>query len=155
MLFPAVALPLLLAVADRPHLPRLAALAAWPVELCVLALAGTVATAAGVLDWRFHRWGGRAISRAERRAELAALALGGVLFALLVAASLCDPRPALLLLITIVALGVAGLIAFDEQRFHRRCGRYERALHRLLVGGNGLAFLAWSHWCLARSGTLG
>ncbi|MSR47687.1 MAG: hypothetical protein EXS13_11595 [Planctomycetes bacterium] len=107
VLFPAVALPLLLEVADRPHLPRLAALTAWPVKLWVIALAGSVATAAGLLDWRFHRCGGRVISRAERRAEFAALALGGVLFVLLVAASLCDPRPALLLWITIVAMGVA------------------------------------------------
>jgi hypothetical protein len=39
---------------------------------------------------------------------------------------------------------------YDEFVFHRRCGRFETFTHRLLTCGNGLAFLAWTHWCFVR-----
>jgi hypothetical protein len=43
------------------------------------------------------------------------------------------------------------MICYDEFVFHRkRCGRYETMLHRLLVFGNGIAWLAWMHWCFVR-----
>ena len=42
------------------------------------------------------------------------------------------------------------LICYDEFLFHRRCGRFETLMHRLLTFGNGLAFLAWVHWCFVR-----
>jgi len=153
VLFPALLLPLLLGVAQGP-LPRLGQPATWPLELWCVAVAGTVATFAGVLDWRFHRRGGRRIARAEHRAELLALSLGAVLFALLAAASVCERSGSLMVPVVAVALATAGLIVFDETRFHRACGRYETCLHRLLVGGNGIAFLAWFHWCFAGGGTL-
>ena len=151
VLFPAIALPLLLLAGPSvsAHVPRLWELRAWPPELWVAAVAGTFATAAGVLDWRFHRGGGRRIARAEHAAELWALALGVPLFLLLGAASVLERRAFLLVPTVAVALVVAGLIVFDETRFHRACGRYETSLHRVLVGGNGIAFLAWFHWCFA------
>ena len=153
LLLPPTAMALLLGLAGTlalpAHLPQLLAPLEWPAELWVLVLGGSAATAAGLLDWRFHRHGSRRISRAEHRAELCALALGAPLFALLAAASVVrDPAP-LLLPIVVVALAMAAAIAFDEARFHRSCSRYETALHRVLVGGNGIAFLAWLHWCYA------
>ena len=79
-----------------------------------------------------------------------ALALGVPLFTLLAAASVMSKPAHLLVPIVAIALAMAGLIVFDETRFHRACGRYETLLHRLLVGGNGVAFLAWVHWCFTR-----
>ena len=62
----------------------------------------------------------------------------------------------LLLPIIVVALFTATLICYDEFVFHRkRCGVYETLLHRLLVFGNGVAWLAWMHWCFVREGTHG
>jgi hypothetical protein len=54
--------------------------------------------------------------------------------------------------IFVVSFAMTGLIVFDEVRFHRACGRYEMLLHRFLVGGNGVAFLAWLSWCAERGG---
>ena len=150
VLLPALGLPCLLAVASGPGLPRLTAPAQWPPELWSIAITGGAATLAGVLDWWFHRMGGRRVPCAERRMELCALALGAVLFALLVVASVSERRGWLLAPIVAAALATAALVRLDERRFHRACGRYETWLHRLLVGGNGLAFLAWVHWCFAR-----
>ncbi len=153
VLLPAVAMPLLLWLAPPSwSLPRLTP-ASWPVEFWCMAIAGTIATVAGVLDWRFHRSGGRRIAAAEHRAELAALTLGAPLFATLVAASVdaSTARTTWLVPTVAIALVMAGLIVYDETRFHRACGRYETVLHRLLVIGNGVAFLCWLSWCL-RSG---
>lgn len=150
LLLPALAMPLLLWLAppgsELPGLhPR-----NWPASFVCIAVFGGIATTAGVLDWWFHRRGGRRISAAERRAECLALALGLPLFCLLSMASLArDPRPWLLPAV-VVALGMTALIAYDETRFHRGCSRYETRLHRLLVAGNGLAFLCWFGWCLCR-----
>jgi hypothetical protein len=144
-------MPLLLWLAPRAwSLPELTAPASWPLAFWVMAVAGGVATGAGVLDWRFHRAGGRPIARAERRAELMALSLGVPLFALLTLASGPVPLRTVLVPIVGVALGMTSLIVFDEVRFHRACGRYETLLHRFLVGGNGIAFLAWLAWCAQR-----
>src|SRR5436305_1488931 len=84
---------------------------------------------------RAHRSGRAAIGRAERHSELVALAGGGLpLFALMAAASVL-PRPQVLLIPILVAvLFTAAMICYDEFVYHRkRCGRYETALHRLLV----------------------
>lgn len=150
LLLPALAMPLLLVLAPTGSpLPALDP-RSWPAAFVVMAVAGAVATGAGVLDWRFHRLGGRRLAAAERRAELAALALGAPLFVLLTTASLArDPRPWLLPAV-LVALAMTALIAFDETRFHRACGRYETLLHRLLVFGNGVAFACWFGWCCGR-----
>jgi len=144
-------MPLLLWLAPSAwSLPQLTALESWPAAFWVMATTGVIATAAGVLDWRFHLRGGRPIARAERRAELLALSLGAPLFALLTLASGPLPLRSVLVPIVGVALSMTALIVFDEVRFHRACGRYETLLHRLLVGGNGIAFLAWLAWCAER-----
>jgi hypothetical protein len=62
-----------------------------------------------------------------------------------------SPRPLAYLLPTVVVLVLTVvLVCHDEFVFHRRCGRFERLTHRLLTFGNGLAFLAWAHWCFVR-----
>jgi hypothetical protein len=143
-------------VAAQGH-PRLAWLdspADYPWEFWTLAVCGLVATAAGVADWRYHRSGLTHVGPAEHRSELLALVTGGLpLFALMAAASVAERPAAYLLPILLVVLYTAALICFDEFVFHRRrCGRYETLLHRLLVFGNGLGWLAWMHWCFVRDG---
>lgn len=151
VLAPALAMPLLLCLAPRTWaLPALISPLNWPVPFWIMAASGAVATGAGVLDWRFHRGGGRRVPPAEHRAELMALALGIPLFALLALASGPVPLRIVLVPIVAVALGMTGLIVFDEVRFHRACGGYETLLHRVLVGGNGIAFMAWLAWCAQR-----
>jgi hypothetical protein len=131
----------------------LAHLSGYPWELWVLAAAGTIATAGGLGDWIFHRVF-VTVGPREHRSHLLALASGGVpLFGLMAAASVID-RPAVLLVpILVVVLYTAVLICFDEFVFHRvRCTRFETLLHRLLVFGNGVAWLAWMNWCFVRGG---
>lgn len=135
---------------DRFHWVR--DLRQYPWEFWIIALCGSVATAAGGADWAFHRSGKAAIGAKEHRSELWALAGGGVpLFALMAAASVIE-RPELLLVpVLVVVIFTVVMICFDEFVFHRRrCGVYETILHRLLVFGNGLAWLAWVHWCFVR-----
>jgi hypothetical protein len=126
--------------------------AEFPWEFWTLALAGTIATAGGVLDWVYHRSGRTVIGQAEHRSEVAALAAGGVpLFVLMAAASITDRPGPWLLPILAVVLFTTAMICFDEFVYHRRrCGRYGTILHRLLVFGNGTAWLAWMHWCFVR-----
>src|SRR4029453_5121950 len=103
VLIPALAMPLLLWLAPPAwSLPDLASPASWPVAFRIMAIAGGIATGAGLLDWRFHRSGGRPVPRAERRAELLALSLGVPLFALLALAS--GPLPLRTVLVPIVAV---------------------------------------------------
>lgn len=122
----------------------------WPWQLWVLTLCGTAATLAGVGDWLYHRVMAKcAISRKERQCELLALAVGGVpVFGMMVMASISE-RPLLWLLPVIVGvIFTTALICYDEFIFHRkRCQKFETRLHRVLVFGNGLAWLAWAHWC--------
>jgi hypothetical protein len=142
----------LLLVRDTPRFEWLSTFAAYPWELWAVAVCGSIATLAGVGDWAFHRSGKTTIGRKEHHSELLALAGGGVpLFVLMSVASVLD-RPALVLLpVIVVVLFITTLICYDEFLFHRkRCGRYETVLHRLLVFGNGLAWLAWAHWCFVR-----
>ncbi len=51
----------------------------------------------------------------------------------------------------VVLIYTVVMISYDEFVFHRRCGWFETFTHRLLTCGNGLAFLAWAHWCFARN----
>jgi hypothetical protein len=142
----------LVLVRGQPRYGWLASPALYPWELWVILASGVVATVAGLLDWRYHRSGKTAIGAPEHNSELAALAGGGLpLFGLMAAASVV-PRPHLLLLpVLVVVLFTTVLICYDEFVFHRkRCGAYETLLHRLLVLGNGVAWLAWSHWCFVR-----
>jgi len=124
----------------------------YPWEFWAIAVCGLVATAAGALDYLYHRSGRTVIGGPEHHSELVALVGGGVpLFVLMALASLL-PRPMVLLLpILVVVLFTTVMICYDEFVFHRkRCGNYETLLHRLLVFGNGLAWLAWTHWCFVR-----
>ena len=144
----------LLILKDQPRFHWLRQPAAYPWELAVIALSGIAATAAGMADWAYHRSGKAVVGPKEHRGEVAALACGGLpLFALMAAAS-CRRRPEPLLIPVIVcALFTTVMICYDEFVFHlRRCGGYETSLHRLLVFGNGIAWLAWMHWCFARGG---
>jgi hypothetical protein len=130
-------------------------LAKYPWQFWVIALAGTVATLAGFGDWALHRWAAKCvIGKKERNCELLALGGGGVsMFVLMSAASVCRQPAQLLLPILVVLLFTVTLICYDEFVFHRRrCQKLETMLHRLLVFGNGTAWLAWAHWCFARGG---
>jgi hypothetical protein len=135
---------------DHPQFGWLQRVADYPWQLWTLALSGCVATVAGFGDWAYHRWTAHCVvGRAERNCELLALVGGGLpMFVLMSLASL-SPRPLQLLLpVILVLIFTATLICYDEFIFHRRrCRRLETVLHRLLVFGNGTAWLAWAHWC--------
>lgn len=149
---PGVAFAVLLAaLADDPRFAWVRAPRDAPWELFVIAAAGIAATVAGALDWRFHRLAGVVIARAEQRAELLALTVGGMpLFALMAAATVTGARWLLLPAVAQTAF-TTYLIAYDEVRFHRRrCGAYETALHRALVLGQLVALLAWMHLAFVR-----
>jgi hypothetical protein len=67
------------------------------------------------------------------------------------AASVMNQPRVLLLPILLVVLFTASAICYDEFVYHRkRCGVYETLLHRLLVFGNGIAWLVWMHWSFVR-----
>ncbi len=122
----------------------------WPWQLWTLAVCGSAATVAGLLDWWYHRAIAKcAISAKERRCELLALGAGGVpLFGLMLGASVSARPLQWLLPVLVLVLFTTALICYDEFIFHRkRCQGFETALHRVLVFGNGTAWLAWAHWC--------
>jgi hypothetical protein len=139
-------------IRDHPRFDWLSSWTRFPWEFWTVAVCGSVATAAGILDWRYHRSGRTAIGHAEHRSEVLALVVGGVpLFVLMATASLASRPEMFLLPVLVVVLYTTVLICYDEFVFHRRrCGRYETTLHRLLVFGNGFAWLAWMHWCFVR-----
>ena len=156
MLVPAVLFPLgLTLLRHDARFAWLGNVPSYPWELWMIAVCGSAATLGGFLDWRFHRSGDTVVGRREHRAHLLALAGGGVpLFALMAAASL-SPRPARWLVpVFVVLIYTVVMICYDEFVFHRRCGRFESFTHRLLTCGNGLAFLAWAHWCFVRQAGL-
>ena len=105
----------------------------------------------------YHRSGRTAVGRAEHHSELLALTCGGLpLFTLMVVASILHEPNVLLVPILMVVLFTTVLICYDEFVFHRkRCGVYETFLHRVLVLGNGMAWLAWMNWCFVRGGVHG
>jgi hypothetical protein len=149
-----------IAVALVPKDGRFAALTALqtvPWELWIIALAGGLATLGGLADWAFHRWVFACkIGRAERRCELIALAAGGApMFALMLMASVAARPVQYLPVVFVLLLFTTVLICYDEFVFHaRRCKALETLFHRILVFGNGFAFLAWAHWCFVREHAL-
>jgi len=154
MLVPALLFPVgLIVLRDDARFAWLGRPADYPWELWGIAVCGTVATLGGLGDWLFHRSGATVVSAREHRAHLAALVGGGIpLFVLMAMASL-SPRPVRWLLpVLVVLIATVVLICYDEFVFHRRCGKFEALTHRLLTCGNGLAFLAWAHWCFVRGG---
>ena len=139
-------------VRGQPRFAWLASIADYPAEFWIILTSGTVATVAGFLDWRHHRSGQTAIGRPEHQSEILALVAGGLPLSLLMATASVLPRPQILLVpILIVVLFTVVMICYDEFVFHRkRCGTYETTLHRVLVLGNGIAWLAWMNWCFVR-----
>ena len=122
----------------------------WPWQLWVLGIAGTAATLAGFGDWLYHRLMAKCmISRKERKCEFLALAAGGLpVFLMMLAASVSSSPLQWLLPVLVAVLFTTSLICYDEFIFHRkRCQKFETRLHRILVFGNGTAWLAWAHWC--------
>jgi hypothetical protein len=144
-------------VHNQPRYSWLSSIRLYPWELWGLLVSGTIATVAGLLDWRYHRSGKTVVGRAEHHSELVALAGGGLPLFMLMAVASVVSRPQLLLVpVLLVVLFTAVVISYDEFVFHRkRCGGYETMLHRLLVFGNGIAWLAWMHWCFVRGDTHG
>ena len=151
LMIPALGLPLALVLLEgRTGLPSLFRPGAWPFELWVIACCGIAATISGLLDHHYHKVGGRPVSRKERRSEWCALGVGAGVFALMARASISSHPESYLLPVLVLALGASVLICYDEFHFHRSCTRYETMLHRVLVFGNGAAWLSWCHWCFVR-----
>jgi uncharacterized membrane protein SirB2 len=147
---PAVLFVLLLWLfrADQ-HLHLSSAFPYLPWQFLLIAAAGTVATIGGVLDWRYHRNPlNMKIPRKERDAEAAALGLGGVpMFMLMSIATFSNHANWFLIPITVVLIYTVVAISYDEFVFHiKRCKALENTYHRMLVFGNGLAWLSWFHF---------
>ena len=120
-----------------------------PIQFYILSICGIIATAGGVLDWRFHRDPLKLnISQKERDAEAKALGLGGLpMFILMWFAMMSDHPTRFLIPIIIVLIYTVVAICYDEFVFHiNRCGKTETRYHRMLVFGNGFAWLAWFHF---------
>lgn len=142
---------------DEPNWHWLCDIKFYPWEFWIIAVAGISATAAGIADWCFHRSGQTHVGLKEHQSELLALLGGGLpLFVLMACASVATQPIYFLIPILIVVLFTVVLICYDEFVFHRkRCSRYETFLHRVLVFGNGTAWLAWMNWCFVRGGVHG
>lgn len=120
-----------------------------PWQLLVLVFFGIIATVGGVLDWRFHRKVlGMKMSKKERRAEALALGAGGIpMFAFMWLAMLSAKPIIYLIPIILILIFTTVAISYDEFIFHaNRCGKEETFYHRILVFGNGIAWLAWVHF---------
>jgi hypothetical protein len=110
---------------------------------------GIIATAGGILDWKYHRNPlNMKIPKKERDAEAFALGAGGVpMFLLMWFAMLSAHSDHFLIPIIIVLIYTVVGISYDEFVFHiKRCGKQENRFHRMLVFGNGLAWIAWFHF---------
>jgi hypothetical protein len=118
-------------------------------QFYVIALFGIIGTAGGILDWRFHRDPLKLkIPKKERDAEAFALGAGGVpMFLLMWFAMLSNHPAAFLVPIIIVLIYTVVGISYDEFVFHiKRCDKTENRYHRMLVFGNGIAWIAWFHF---------
>lgn len=120
-----------------------------PWQFCCILIFGIIATVGGILDWRFHRDPLKLrISKKERDAEAKALGLGGIpMFILMWFAMMSDKPSNFLIPIIVVLVYSVVAICYDEFVFHiKRCGKTENRYHRMLVFGNGLAWLSWFHF---------
>ncbi|HTF82724.1 MAG TPA: hypothetical protein VL947_13405 [Cytophagales bacterium] len=88
------------------------------------------------------------IPKKERDAEAAALGLGGIPMFVLMWLAMMSPNPSLYLIpIIVVLIYTVVAISYDEFVYHiKRCGTTENLYHRMLVFGNGAAWLAWLHF---------
>lgn len=120
-----------------------------PWQFWIVAISGIIATIGGVLDWRYHRNPlNMKIPKKERDAEAAALGLGGVpMFLLMWFATVANQPSVFLIPIMIVLIYTVVAISYDEFVFHiKRCNAIENLYHRMLVFGNGIAWLSWFHF---------
>lgn len=83
----------------------------------------------------------------ERAVEAQALGLGGVTMFILMCLATISATPVVYLIpILLVLIYTVTAICYDEFVFHRkRCGKLETRYHRMLVFGNGLAWISWIH----------
>jgi hypothetical protein len=136
-----------------PRLDLLSGFPYLPWQFFAIVISGLIATAGGFLDWRFHRDPLKMkIPKKERDAEALALGAGGMPMFILMTLAMLSQNPANYLIpILIVLIYSVSIISYDEFVFHRkRCGRVETLYHRMLVFGNGLAWLAWFHFIYCR-----
>lgn len=120
--------------------------AQYPWQFWGIGLCGTVATIGGAGDWWFHKIY-VTVSPNEHHSHILALGAGGIMFILMAIASWIDESTSLLIPVVMMLITTVVLISYDEFAFHiRRCKPFETMLHRMLVFGNGAAFLFWMHW---------
>jgi len=118
-------------------------------QFYAIGLFGIIATTGGVLDWKYHRDPlNMKIPKKERAAEALALGVGGVPMFLLMWFAMLSSHPANFLIpILIVLIYTVVGISYDEFVFHiKRCGKLENGYHRMLVFGNGIAWISWFHF---------
>jgi hypothetical protein len=124
-----------------------------PWQFSVMLLFGIVATIGGILDWKFHRDPLKLkIPQKERDAEAKALGLGGIPMFILMWFAMMSASPSNFLIpILLVLIYTVVAICYDEFVFHiKRCCKLENIYHRMLVFGNGIAWLAWFHFIYCR-----
>lgn len=125
----------------------------YPWQFWGIGLFGIVATLGGVGDWLFHKVY-VTVGPHEHHSHILALGTGGIVFVLMALASTSNQPLAWLIPVIVALLATVTLICYDEFAFHvRRCKPFETALHRMLVFGQGFAFLCWLHWVFVASVT--
>ena len=120
-----------------------------PYQFWLIGIFGIIATIGGYLDWRFHRVHlHMKISKKERDAEATALGTGGLPLFICMFLAMLSSNPSIYLIpILLVLIYTVVTICYDEFVFHiKRCGKQENIYHRILVAGNGLAWLSWFHF---------
>lgn len=118
----------------------------YPWQFWGIGVAGSIATLGGAGDWLFHKVY-VTVGPNEHHSHILALGSGGVVFILMGLASVADQPLRWLLPVIVALLVTVTLICYDEFSFHvRRCKPFETRLHRMLVFGQGIAFLLWMHW---------
>jgi hypothetical protein len=120
-----------------------------PWQFLVITIFGIIAAIGGVFDWKFHRNPlNMKIPKKERDAEAKALGFGGLpMFVLMWLAMISATPHSYLIPILLVLIYTVVAISYDEFVFHiKRCGKIENMYHRMLVFGNGIAWLAWFHF---------
>jgi hypothetical protein len=138
---------------DHPKLKPIFNNSNFPWQLWAMGMFGMVATAGGVLDWKYHRNPlNMRIPKKERDAEAAALGLGGLPMSILMWFAMLSNRPSLYLIpILLVLIYTVAAICYDEFVFHlKRCTAIENTYHRMLVFGNGTAWICWFHFIYNR-----
>lgn len=118
----------------------------YPWQFWGIALCGSMATLGGAGDWLFHKVY-LTVGPNEHHSHILALGAGGLVFVCMAMASVMAAPLDMLIPVIVTLILTVVLICYDEFAFHiRRCKPFETRLHRMLVFGNGLAFLCWMHW---------